>query len=276
MMRGCRGLRGARSPRAGASPGTSAWVSAASRRGDPWRAEQRTIPSSSTSSEPVKGRTVSEEISQIVTRVWTEHIGIPEEWSPEQTATFLRGEAERMTNQITVMSAEAQEVAIADWRARHDGQVPDAMTHIGLIQSARLQCQEIVLSQELYEMVPVAEEDRELTPLEQQAANERFEEAEEREWAAAQSDPNRWRTVYAPEPSEQTDEAVAMIWPERSTGFQVAAARLWEVRVIDKLPLPQIMTAQTARLKDRMANQRLRQDLTVMVEDDLRASQLLQ
>ncbi len=126
------------------------------------------------------------------------------------------------------------------------------MTHIGLIQAAGAQCQEIVLSQELYEMVQVAEEDRELSPLEQQAANERFEEAEEREWAAAQSDPNRWRTVYAPEPSEQTDEAVAMIWPERSTGFQVAAARLWEVRVIDKLPLPQIMTAQTARLKDRI------------------------
>jgi len=277
MMRGCRGLRGARSPRAVASPGTSAWVSAASRRGDPWRADQGTIPSSSISSEPVrKVRIVSEEISQIVTRVWTEHIGIPQEWSPEQTATFLAGEAERMTNQITVMSAEAQEVAIADWRARHDGQVPDAMTHIGLIQAARLQCQEIVLSQELYEMVPVAEEDRELTPLVQQAANERFEEAEEREWAAAQSDPNRWRTVYAPEPSEQTDEAVAMIWPERSIMFRVVAAKLWEVRVIDKLPLPQIMTAQTARLKDRMANQRLRQDLTVMVEDDLRASQLLQ
>jgi len=148
------------------------------------------------------------------------------------------------------------------------------MTHIGLIQAAGAQCQEIVLSQELYEMVPVAEEDRELTPLEQQAANERFEEAEAREWAAAQSDPQRWRTVYAPEPSEQTDEAVAVIWPERSTGFQVAAARLWEVRVIDKLPLPQIMTAQTARLKDRMANQRLRQDLTVMVEDDLRSMKL--
>jgi len=188
----------------------------------------------------------------------------------------VRGEAERMTNQITVMSAGAQEVAIADWRARHDGQVPDAMTHIGLIQAARAQCQEIVLSQELYEMVPVVEEDRELTPREQQAANERFEEAEEREWAAAQSDPNRWRTVYAPEPSEQTDEEVAMIWPERSIMFRVVAAKLWEVRVIDKLPLPQIMTAQTARLKDRMANQRLRQDLTVMVEDDLRASQLLQ
>ena len=247
-------MRGARSPWPGASPGTSAWVSARTGRGLSWRVDQGTIPSSSISSEPVrKVRIVSEEISQIVTRVWTEHIGIPEEWGPEQTATFVRGEAERMTNQITVMSAEAQEVAIADWRARHDGQVPDAMTHIGLIQAAaRAQCQEIVLSQELYEMVPVAEEDRELTPREQQAANERFEEAEEREWAAAQSDPNRWRTVYAPEPSEQTDEAVAMIWPERSIMFRVVAAKLWEVRVIDKLPLPQIMTAQTARLKDRI------------------------
>jgi len=89
-------------------------VSAASRRGGPWRAEQETIPSSSISSEPVrKVRIMSEEISQIVTRVWTEHIGIPEEWGPEQTATFLKDEAERMTNQINVMSAEAQEVAIA-------------------------------------------------------------------------------------------------------------------------------------------------------------------
>ena len=94
-MRGCRGLRGARSPRAVASPGTSAWVSARTGRGDPWRAEQRTIPSSWTSSEPGKGRTVSEEISQIVTQVWTMHIGVPEELGPEQTATFLRGEAER-------------------------------------------------------------------------------------------------------------------------------------------------------------------------------------
>jgi len=219
---------------------------------------------------------MSEEIRRIVQQVWTEHIGIPQEWSPEQTSTFLAGEAERMTNQINVMAAEQQEVAIVEWRGRHDGQVPDTMTHLGLIQAARLQCQEIVLSQELYELVPVAEEDRDLTPLEQQAANERFEDAEAREWAAAQSDPQRWRTVYAPEPTEQTEEAVAMIWPERSIMFRVVAAKLWEVRVIDNLPLPQIMTAQTARLKDRLANERLREELTAMVEDDLRASQLLQ
>ncbi len=98
-------------------------MSARTGRGLLWRVDHGTIPSSSISSEPVrKVRIVSEEISQIVTRVWTEHIRIAEEWGPEQTATFLRGEAERMTNQITVMSAEAQEVAIAEWRARHDGQ----------------------------------------------------------------------------------------------------------------------------------------------------------
>ncbi len=84
MMRGCRGRRGARSPRPVASTGTVAWVSARTGRGPSWRADQRTIRSSSISSEPGKDRTVSEEIRQIVTRVWTEHIGIPEEWRPDR------------------------------------------------------------------------------------------------------------------------------------------------------------------------------------------------
>jgi len=234
----CRGRGGARSPRRVASSATSAWVSAASGREHLWRV-LGTIPSNSTSLVPSrKARTVSAAIRQIVQRVWTEDIGIPPEWSPQETEAFFASEGERLANQINVMHAEQQQVMIRDWRTRNDGKVPDHLTHVGLINVARLQCEEIVLTQELYELVPVEEEDRERTPLEEQIARERWEDNEQKAWDAAQSDPDRWKTEYAPDPTEEVYDTTQWLWPDKTLSWQVSAACLWQVWAEDNRPLP--------------------------------------
>ncbi len=61
------------------------------------------------------------------------------------------------------MQAEAQLVVIRQWRDSHNGNQPDYLTQVGLINSARAQCQEIVLSEELYEQIP-EEQDEETYP----------------------------------------------------------------------------------------------------------------
>jgi len=275
-MKPCKGRRGARSPRKVASPGMVARPRATPGRDRGWREDLvRTLPSSlicSVLSRRVE--TVSEEIRRIVDRVWTEHIGIPPEWTPEYAQQWIADEAQRMTNRINLMQAEQQQVLIRDWTVRHEGQPPDTMTHIGLITMARDQCQEIVLEQELYELVPVEEEDRELTPLEQQLAQERQEEAEERAFEAARSDPQRWRGVYRSEPTEEVEDTVKMVWPERSNMFRVVAALLWQSRVEDAKPVPLPPQMMERRRRQRRANETLREELTAMVEEDIRASRL--
>jgi len=43
---------------------------------------------------------MSAEIRQIVARTWREHIGVPQEWSSEQTEEFFTEEATRMADRI--------------------------------------------------------------------------------------------------------------------------------------------------------------------------------
>ena len=104
---------------------------------------------------------MSAEIRQIVARTWTDYIGVPQEWSSEQTEEFFTEEATRMADRIARMQAEAQLVVIRQWRDAHHGNQPDYLTQVGLINSARAQCQEIVLSEELYEQIPEDSENSE-------------------------------------------------------------------------------------------------------------------
>ncbi len=75
---------------------------------------------------------MSAEIRQIVARTWTEHIGVPQEWSSEQTEAFFTDEATRMADRIARMQAEAQLVVIRQWRDAHNGNQPDYLTQVGL------------------------------------------------------------------------------------------------------------------------------------------------
>ncbi len=185
----------------------------------------------------------------------------------------MASEAERMTNQINLVAAEQQEVLIGvEDPPRRAGAGHDDPYRVDPGSPAAMPGDRV--DPGTLRPGAGAGEDRELTPREQEAAQERVEETEAAERAAAQSDPDRWRSIYAPEPTEQTEETVELIWPERSTGFRIAAARLWQTRVEDNLPLPRQLTAQTARLRDRMANEALREELTAMVETDLRSMKL--
>jgi len=100
-------------------------------------------------------------IRQIVARTWKEHIGVPQEWSTEQTEEFFTAEATRMADRISRMQAEQQLVVIRQWRHAHNGDQPDYLTQVGLINTARSQAEEIVLSQELYEQIPEDSENSE-------------------------------------------------------------------------------------------------------------------
>ncbi len=147
---------------------------------------------------------MSAEIRQIVARTWREHIGVPQEWSSEQTEEFFTEEATRMADRIARMQAEAQLVVIRQWRNAHNGNQPDYLTQVGLINAARAQCQEIVLSEELYEQIPEdsenSEEEDELqaaweAQVEREQWFRRLPEGDEPWKVAARANPDRWKTV---------------------------------------------------------------------------------
>jgi len=67
---------------------------------------------------------------------------------------------------------------------------------------------------------------------------------------------------------------VKMVWPERSLLFRVMAALLWQSRVEDSKPVPLPPQMMERRRRQRRANEVLREELTAMVEEDLRSSDL--
>jgi len=189
---------------------------------------------------------MNEAIQQIVERVWVNQIGVPPEWSDQEAEEFFQTEADRLSEMIGQLQIETQHAVIREWRAAHHGAEPDYLTQVGLINSARAQAEEIVLSQELYEQIP--EED--LTAQEQAAQEEweaevreresyfRLPEGDDPESVRRRTDPDRWRGVWRTAASEETEEAVKTVWPDRSIAFQVNMGLLWQSRIEDGTPVP--------------------------------------
>ncbi len=154
---------------------------------------------------------MNEAIQQIVERVWVNQIGVPPEWSDQEAGEFFQTEADRLSEMIGQLQIETQHAVIREWRAAHHGAEPDYLTQVGLINSARAQAEEIVLSQELYEQIP--EED--LTAQEQAAQEEweaevreresyfRLPEGDDPESVRRRTDPDRWRGVWRTAASEE-------------------------------------------------------------------------
>lgn len=212
---------------------------------------------------------MSAAVREIVANVWTEHIGVDPDWTPQQTQTFFDEESQRLSVRINAMAAEQAMVNTAAWKTEHDGRDPDYLTHVGLINNARLQVQEIVLSEELYELVPPEEEDTEEY---QAAATAAYEAAEEAAWEASGSDPERWRGTYRTAATEETDDTVTVFWPQRTSLFRVMAGLLWQAREEDGLPLPRYLTEPSPH--EQQANEQLIAELTAMAEDYLRERNL--
>ena len=219
---------------------------------------------------------MSAEIRQIVARTWKEHIGVPQEWSTEQTEEFFTAEATRMADRISRMQAEQQLVVIRQWRHAHNGDQPDYLTQVGLINSARAQCQEIVLSQELYEQIP-----DDLDAVEQ-AEQEEYEARywEEQTWCrlpqgndpesvSRRTDPDRWKGVYRSPATEEVEDAVKAVWPEQTIPFWVLMGLLWQSRVEDGKPVPSTVPLPRTQLRARRANEALKDEMAQLVNADL-------
>jgi hypothetical protein len=169
----------------------------------------------------------SPEIQQIVTEVYTSHDLLPSEWTPQRQRDFLDQEAARLSRQAAELAAERGEEAIQEWISR-TGDHPDVMTKVGLANNATLQAKEIVLSQELYELVPLpADEDLESLP----PIPDRSEVPWDRRWT---------HTQYRIDPSEDQEDLVAAVWPapDFSGLFRIKAGYLIAARVEDQLVLP--------------------------------------
>ncbi len=209
---------------------------------------------------------MSAEIRQIVARTWREYIGVPQEWSSEQTEAFFTDEATRMADRIARMQAEAQLVVIRQWREAHHGNQPDYLTQVGLINAARAQCQEIVLSEELYEQIP-EEQDEETYPTGEWDESNWGQLPEGNEaWAvAARANPDRWKTVFRSDPTEEIVDAVAALWPERTPRFHLYMELLWQSRVEDDKPVPAMEPVARTQLRARRANAAVLGEMTQVV-----------
>ncbi len=214
---------------------------------------------------------MSAEIRQIVARTWTEYIGVPQEWSREQTEEFFTDEATRMADRISRMQAEAQLVVIRQWRNAHNGNQPDYLTQVGLINAARAQCQEIVLSEELYEQIPEEQDEETYSTGEWDESNwGQLPEGNE-EWAvAARANPDRWTTVFRSDPTEEIVDAVAALWPERTATFQLYMELLWQSRVEDDKPVPAMEPVARTQLRARRANAAVMGEMTQVVDAEER------
>ena len=195
---------------------------------------------------------VSPELAQIVTEVYTNHDLLPPEWKPQQRQDFLHREAAQLSRQVAELAADMAEQAVQDWIIHH-GDHPDYLTKAGLVNNATSQATELVLSQELYELIPPPQDD----PLEDDTAGlpDRSQVPWDRRWT---------RTYYRTEPTEEQEDLVAAVWPapEFSALFRIKAEYLIAARAEDHQALP------TDRL-DPLANR-----LAQLVYADLRTDGL--
>ncbi|MBF6064700.1 hypothetical protein IU495_28490 [Nocardia terpenica] len=169
---------------------------------------------------------MSNQIRQIVEQTWREHIGLPPEWSPEEITSFLDRETTSICRQIADRMGTAQGPAVARWKAENPGQEPDYLTLTALINTGRQQVTEEVLTEALYDKIPVHDELLDAGPGEP---------------VDAEVDPaDRWRvpTARTPEPDADLEELADRLLATRSTLVRVMAAHLLQAMREDDQPLP--------------------------------------
>lgn len=169
----------------------------------------------------------SPEIRQIVDNFYDQHLLLPEEWTARQREDYLETQAANISRQVADLAATMGERAVKDWKRRH-GQAPDYLTRVGLLNTARSQAMETVLTNELYEQI-AAEEDPPQEP--PSSLPDRHHLPWEQRWTNSQ---------HRREPTDQIEELVATVWPvpDFSAVFRVKAGYLLAARDEDQLPLP--------------------------------------
>lgn len=194
----------------------------------------------------------SPEIREIVADVYTHHLQLPTEWTSTQRRRFIEAEAGRISRQVAELAEQLGERAVTQWSARH-GDHPDFLTKVGLLNTATASAKEIVLSNELYEMIPEPPD----PPSDTSEAGKPMLDRSQVPWD------QRWtRTYYRSDPSERIEELVAAVWPEPdfSDVFRIKAGYLLAARVEDQLPIPQARSDPLAGQLAQMVYSDLRHD----------------
>ncbi len=194
----------------------------------------------SASSATMKGR-VTMTVLQVLTAIYPEYLPLPlpPDHTPEQRQDWLTSEADRLATAIFDLSHEMAEAAIQDW-IRRNGAHPDYLTKVGLVNTARLSAQEIVLNNEIYEQIP---EDEDEDSLGEDLLGIGILDADPPNrpdptgvpWQQRWTDPD-----YRTDPSEELEAQVARIWPQPqfSTMYQILAGYLLASRAEDGEPIP--------------------------------------
>ena len=198
-----------------------------------WHGVSGQVPASRICSAASVGTVVvtSPEIRQIVAEVYSGPLQMPAEWSQDQRREFIEAEAAKISYQVAELAAEMGAQAIGEW-TRTQGAHPDYLTNVGLLNTARAQAMEIVLSRELYEQIPT--EDDAPTNLWGED-NEPMLDRSQVPWD------QRWtHPVYRSDPSEDIEDLIARLWPDPgySAVFRIKAGYLLAARAEDGLALP--------------------------------------
>ena len=164
---------------------------------------------------------MTEWMRQAVDQVYHHQIGIPAQWSPEQTELFLSLVTQRLDDQAATLALELGEQAVQSWTQQHHGQ-PDHETTVGLHETALQNAREAIVRQSLYDLIPQPPEGHDSPPA-----------LADIPWT------QRWRHLtYRAEPSEQIEDLADHLWPDRSAMFRVKAAYLLATRLEENRAIP--------------------------------------
>ncbi|RJO77645.1 hypothetical protein D5S18_07885 [Nocardia panacis] len=171
---------------------------------------------------------MTQQIHALVEQTWRDHIGLPPEWTPEQTRRFLNGEAAAICTEIDRRIPGAQLLTLQRWKSEH-GHEPDYPTTVGLLNNARQSITELVLTEALYEKIPPENDAAELETPSAATYPDNLVDAVQ-----------RWRYPWArtPEPDRDLDDLADLLLPHRSTLVRVMAAHLLQVMREDGQTLP--------------------------------------
>jgi hypothetical protein len=172
----------------------------------------------------------SPEILQIVTQAYEQELALPSQWSPAQRHAFIQAEADKISYRVAELAAELEAQAVGEWTRSH-GQHPDYLTKVGLVNTARSQAMEIVLSEDLYEQIPDEEDPPSTLWGEDQPTPERSQLPWDQRWT---------NPAYRSDPSPGIEDLIAQLWPKPafSAVFQIKAGYLLSARAEDGLPVP--------------------------------------
>lgn len=217
----------------------------------------------------------SVEIAEIVDNIYTNYLDheLPDDWTPTQRRQFLDDRAAAISRQILVLADEMAARAIAEWTGHHNGQHPDYLTHVGLINTTRLQAKEIVLHNELYEQIPDTDDEQVISDTDLygdehieydrvDGAWRRVEPPRPADYDQTPSDQRWTRPRYRTDPTTDLEALIAKLWPQpqHSAWFQIKAGYLLAARAEDGLPLPTGPEEPLAVQLAQMVNNDLRHD----------------